>query len=193
MAFDAAPQKAWGLDAEPGQVFLKLKHGTLILVSECDYDRLMQWSWREHQARSHLYARRDYRAGGKKKCRYLHQEVVGAAAGVVVDHQNGNTFDCTRNNLRITGYSGNAHNAPYVTSNRSGEGFRGVREAHPGSGRFRADIKFQGEALYLGTFDTAEEAADAYDEKAIQLYGEFAWTNAVRNLDAPREIYEIPF
>lgn len=191
MAFDAGPQQAWGLVAGPDQTFLKLKHGTLILVSECDYDRLMQWSWREHQARHHIYGRRDYREGGKKKCRYLHQEVVGAPPGMLVDHENGNTFDCTRNNLRIAGYSENAHNAPYVTSGFSGGGLRGVRETE--SGRFRADIKFKGESFYLGVFDTTEEAADAYDAKALQFYGDFAWTNAVRNLEVPREIDEIPF
>lgn len=189
MAFDAGPSQSWGLVAGPDQKFLTLKHGTLILVSECDYDRLSQWSWREHQARHHIYGRRDYREGGVKKCRYLHQEIVGAPSGVIVDHEDGNTFNCTRNNLRIAGYSENAHNAPYITSSRKGGGFRGVYER---DGGFRADIQYKGERYYLGDFDTAEEAADAYDAKAIQLYGDFAWTNAKRNLEVQSD-FDIPF
>jgi group I intron endonuclease len=43
--------------------------------------------------------------------------------------------------------------------------------------RFRAEIKFQNKKYRLGNYLTPEEAARAYDEKAIELYGEDASLN----------------
>lgn len=41
-------------------------------------------------------------------------------------------------------------------------------------GRYEARIGYQGRRIHIGTFSTVEEAAQAYAEKAKELYGEFA-------------------
>lgn len=44
-------------------------------------------------------------------------------------------------------------------------------------GHIRASIKYKGKSIHLGTFETEEEAARAYDVKAKELYGETARLN----------------
>ncbi|KAG1360678.1 dehydration-responsive element-binding protein 1E [Cocos nucifera] len=67
----------------------------------------------------------------------------------------------------------------------SGRRFVGVRQRP--SGRWVAEIKDSSQRLrlWLGTFDTPEEAARAYDEAARALRGENARTNFVANPNSP--------
>lgn len=55
-------------------------------------------------------------------------------------------------------------------------GYRGVRT---GNGRFIARIRHGGTEYYIGRYDTAEEAALAYDRKAVELYGTDANLNVI--------------
>lgn len=60
-------------------------------------------------------------------------------------------------------------------------GYRGVRKM--GKQRWYAQINARGQYARLGTFDTPEEAARAYDRAALKAYGEAAYLNF------PREEY----
>ena len=44
--------------------------------------------------------------------------------------------------------------------------------------RYQSIISFKGKLIYIGTFNTVQEAANAYDEKALILFGKDAYTNA---------------
>lgn len=59
---------------------------------------------------------------------------------------------------------------------KNSAGFRGV---YPSRTRYRVRITFQDKRINLGTFDTAEEAAHAYNQKAIELLGDKARLNNV--------------
>jgi hypothetical protein len=55
-------------------------------------------------------------------------------------------------------------------------GFKGVSKH---GNRFRAKIWNNDQQYHLGLFDTAEEAAAAYNAEAFRLYGEFAVLNEI--------------
>lgn len=93
-----------------------------------------------------------------------------------IDHKNGNGLDNRRENLRIATRSQNAANR----FKRGGSSkFKGVCIAGK---RWKAGIRQDGKSYHLGTFDTEEEAALAYNASATIRFGEFARLNEV-NLD----------
>lgn len=141
--------------------------GLVVQLDEEDLPLVGTWRWYQHSA--------GYAAGrgpGRRPQRvFLHRLVMGSPVGKLVDHRNGDPTDNRRSNLRVTDRKGNGRNRQKVLS---ATGFRGV-SAH--SGRFVARIKCDGKAHHLGMFETAEEAARAYDRAALDLFGEFASPN----------------
>ena len=66
----------------------------------------------------------------------------------------------------------------HSATNRKGwsqSGLRGVSQRK--SGRYAAVMRVDGSTITIGTFDTPELAALAYDHAARQMYGEFATLN----------------
>lgn len=117
-----------------------------------------------------------YVSSGGDSRKYLHRVVVGARAGEEVDHINRNKFDNRRENLRIVSHSTNVYNSGIRKDNSTG--FRGVY-VDSERGGFIARTYKGGEQYSLGRFDTAEEAAAAYDQKSVELWGDGAYINGV--------------
>lgn len=91
-----------------------------------------------------------------------------------IDHKNLVRDDDVFDNLRKSTRSQNCINkARYYRSNRYG--FRGVKRQP--SGRFTSVVTLNQEDHCLGTYDTVEAAARAYDAGARRYHGEFARLN----------------
>jgi hypothetical protein len=91
-----------------------------------------------------------------------------------IDHINGNPADNRITNLRECTNSQNLHNRGNPANNRTG--YKGVYR-YKDTSRFVAQIWLDGQAIYLGVWDTAEEAHHAYKNASMVLSGNFSVYN----------------
>ena len=149
-------------------VTVRLSRGMFALVDDSDAERVLAHKWSVFVAQNGTpYAVRVV----AKKSVYLHRWLMGAGQGQKVDHRSGDTLDCRRENMRLCTQAEN-------NRNRRPCGIRtlkGIR-ARP-NGRWIAVIGANGGTIHLGTFDTPEAAARAYDAAALKFHGEFARLN----------------
>ena len=91
-----------------------------------------------------------------------------------IDHANQIKDDNRWSNLRAASHSQNMHNVKIRSDNSSG--YKGVWFDGGSNKKWRASIKHNGKKINLGVYNTPEEASEVYKKKAIELMGEFAYT-----------------
>lgn len=95
--------------------------------------------------------------------------------GKIVDHIDGNTLNCKKNNLRIVTRYENMMNRKKHKSNKSG--YKGVYlDKSCSSKRYRARIQVKNRLIRLGSFDTPEKAYKAYCDASKKYHGEYGRT-----------------
>lgn len=151
---------------------IPLTQGKFALVDDEDFEYLSQWKWHYQKDKSSGYAKRKESSG---KSYFLHREVAKTPLGFITDHKNGNTLDNRRENLRICLNSQNQANRKKRVGVSKYKGVSKYRK------KWRAGIKYMGKSFNLGSFDTEEEAAMAYNNMAAKIYGEFAYFNIIDN------------
>ena len=104
----------------------------------------------------------------------LHRLLLSTPKGAVVDHKNGDKLDNRLSNIRNCSQGQNAQNQSVKSNSR--QKYKGIYQK---ANRYVARIKHNYKSIYIGIFETAEEAARAYDKKAVELRGEFARLNNV--------------
>ena len=92
--------------------------------------------------------------------------------GLEIDHIDGNRLNNAIDNLRVATTKQNSFNSKTYNA----LGLKGVSKS---GSKYRARIRFNNKCLHIGVFNTALDAAAAYNAKAIELFGEFAWLNAL--------------
>jgi hypothetical protein len=173
-----------GLIFSPGPAYMHedemtkkitLTNGGTAIVDDQDYEYLSGFKWYSSLG----YAIREERDKNHNRISIaMHRKILGLMHGDKrqVDHKDMNTLNNTRANLRIATPSENRQNRKKTRANTTGyKGVMVTRSNRPL--RYLAEIRVYGKHIYLGTFDTPEDAARAYDEAAKLYFGEFARLN----------------
>lgn len=160
---------------------IPLTRGLVALVDDSDYELLGRHKWHAIEPNPDKFyaARRDNTQGWRYVC--MHNVILGVLG---VDHRDGNGLNNQRGNLRPATAQQNSQNVR-IQRHKLGVGFKGVTRASAASGmghKWIAYINHNYKRRYLGYFDSPITAACAYDEKAQELFGEFALTNKAMGL-----------
>jgi hypothetical protein len=152
---------------------LKGKHGngkTLIIDNE-DYHHYLNHPWSVH--------RKGYLISNTRKPKdglRFHRLIVKVKPGQLVDHKNGNRLDNRKRNLRICNNSQNLANRGPQKNNTSG--YKGVTWSKQRK-KWIAQIAVNKKRINIGASTNIYEAIEMYNNKAVELFGEFAWTNSL--------------
>lgn len=157
---------------------IRLSQGKCALVDDVDFEWLNQWNWNASRAGKKFYAirRHGIKEGGTGKLITMHRVITGDPKGKDVDHIDGNGLNNQRSNLRVCTRAENVRNRKKPKLNN--EKYMGI-QTYKGKRKtsYRAIIGHNKKVYHLGMFASPEEAARAYDKKAVEFFGKFAKVN----------------
>jgi hypothetical protein len=164
------------------------------IVDDSDFDLVSKYRWTLEKGRTSFYAL--HTSGGywykgetiKRGVTFrMHQLILGikpknnGKRSQSIDHIDHDGLNNQRNNIRICTNSQNRANAKLQRTNNS-TGYKGVTKRTKTNGmtwRYISRIRVNDKLIQIGSFDTPEDAAKAYNHAAINYFGEFAYLNQV--------------
>lgn len=156
---------------------IPLTQGKFALVDDEDFEYLMQWKWYFCNG----YAKRvKYLGGGrhneKKEHIFMHRIINNTPKGILTDHINGDKLDNRKINLRSCTNEQNVHNSRKPKRKNLTSRYKGV---YRGKSSWIAQIRINKKLSYIGSFKTEIEAAEAYNNKTLEIRGEFGYLNEI--------------
>lgn len=152
-------------------VFVPLKKG----VMKVDLEDWLKYSGKSWWVISTGYAYG--RPFGGKSGKLFHRLIMNEPEGMDIDHINGDKLDNRKNNLRVATRGQNSANQKPQRKKLSSK-HKGVSWQKSNS-KWYAYINKKGRRLNLGYYQNENDAAKAYNKKALEIFGEFALLNKV--------------
>ncbi len=161
----ALNKRDWDFEQPEDYKLIPLSQGKFAKVDNEDFDRLKEINWCLSAGRyvTNLVLG------------YIHRFIMNAPPHLEVDHENGDGLDNRKSNLRLATKQQNQMNQRVQKIKKSSK-YKGVSWDKSKS-KWVSAIKKNYKRINLGRFLNEEEAAKAYDKKAIELFGEFAYLN----------------
>lgn len=148
---------------------IELSKGLQAIVDDDDYEVISAHKWYAHSdTRGKTYAAT--RIMGDLV--YMHRLILDSEDDKKIDHINGNGLDNRKENLRATSALENSRNKSKQKNTSSK--YKGVTKVSNG---WKAHISINNKDIHIGYFKTEDDAARAYDSRAIEEFGEHAKLN----------------
>ena len=144
--------------------YIKLSKNKRAIVDDEDFDLVNQFKW---CCNTENYAMRSSKDGNS---RWMHRLIINTPKGKQTDHINGNRLDNRKSNLRICTHQQNNFNR---LKQKGTSKYKGVSWCKALK-KWTAAIKLNYKAKNLGYFIDEKSAALAYQNKAKELFGNFA-------------------
>ena len=162
---------------------IPLSRGYVALIDNEDFERVSAYRWTA-MVQGYKFVLRVYpitwtEVNGKRVAFPLHRFILNFPDGLCVDHIDGDTLDCRRQNLRLATREQNTQNCRKSEIKRTSY-FKGVywRSGSNRSRRWVAAAKQSHKKNHhIGVFKEETDAALAYNLVAEREFGEFAWYN----------------
>jgi hypothetical protein len=157
---------------------IKLTQGYTALVDDDMYEYLSDFNWYYSTG----YAMRDEYSKDKSKTILMHRLIYEIKIGEVpdglsIDRKDRNRLNNLSENLRLATQQQNNFNRAVQSNNRHSK-FKGVKFVVE-TGNWKARIRIDGTETTIGTFTDEIACANAYNNYAKLLFGEFAYLNDV--------------
>lgn len=142
-----------------------------VLIDDDDFSLISEFTW-YHNPEGYALTRKTI--GGKRTSIWMHRLIMDAQAGEKIDHIDGDGLNNQRANLRFASAAENMYNRR--KNKDASSKYKGVTLVRK-TNHWIAGLNYEGKRVYIGYFAIEEDAARAYDQKARELFGEFARTN----------------
>lgn len=167
---------------------LPLQNGMVALVDDEDFERCSQYTWTAQKKKTNYDVVSRVGSVHKSLGDFVMQKEKQTERVVRKDKKN---FDYTKDNLEIL----TAKEASYSTKGHrnTSSKYKGVCKVK-GANKFVAGIGIGTKRKHLGTFDSEEEAAIAYNKAAKLIFGEKAYLNRIgeeNNSEEPETLNRI--
>ncbi len=159
-------ERDWDFEQPEEYKLIPLTQGKFAKVDNEDFGRLKDINWKYSNGYGH------HNILGR-----MHRNIIDVDDSKVVDHIDGDTLNNRKSNLRVCTQQENIYNQRLRKNNLLK--YKGVTKLS--EHKYLARIWKRGVVTRLGIFKCAEEAAEAYDKKALELFGEFSHLNFKNN------------
>ena len=169
---------------------IQLTLNQVTIVDNRDYPKVKDYPWCAQKTRYSYYAITTVKCpDGKWRRIYMHRLLMNVFDRLIeVDHRDRNGLNNRRKNLRRCTRGQNRVNSPkqhrqhrlsrYRSSRFKGVGWDNYKK------KWKVGIRHTGRGWFLGYFTSEIDAAQAYNTKALELFGEFAYLNDIGTMKA---------
>lgn len=152
--------------------FVAITKGFVTFVDVEDI-QLLKSKWYASVQNNIIYSHQHTMLNGRRTSISLHRKIITGCEKV--DHKNNNGLDNRKDNIRPATNKENNCNHLRIGKESGYIGVKILKNCSPN--RYSARIYHKAKSIHIGCYATAEEAALARDQAAIEMYGEFATLN----------------